>query len=43
LLHRNGAAHRIDGAGELDENAVSHEPHDAAAMRADFGVNQLPS
>jgi hypothetical protein len=42
-LDRDGAAHGIDGAGELDQDSVPHDVHDAAAVRADCGVDQLPS
>jgi signal transduction histidine kinase/HPt (histidine-containing phosphotransfer) domain-containing protein/FixJ family two-component response regulator len=42
-LHRDGAAYGIDSAGELDEEAVSRDPHETAVMCADFGVDQLLS
>ena len=42
-LHRDGAAHGIDGAGELDQQAIARGLDDAAAVSADFGVDQLPA
>ena len=40
-LHLDGAAHRIDDAGELDEQAIARNLDDATAMFLDFGVGQL--
>jgi hypothetical protein len=42
-LHRDGAADRVEGAGELDQQAIACGLDDAAAMRADFGFDQLLS
>jgi hypothetical protein len=41
VLHINSAAHGIDNASELDENAVSSPLNDAAVMRRDGGIEQI--
>src|SRR6516165_5786633 len=41
LLHLDGAAHRIDDAGEFDEQPVAGSLHDASAMLLDLGVRQF--
>ena len=40
-LHLDRAAHRIDDAGELDQQAVAGGLDDAAAMLGDLGVDQF--
>ena len=40
-LHRDGAAHRIDDAGEFDQQAVAGGLDDAAAVLGDVRVDQL--
>ena len=40
-LHLDRAAHRIDDAGELDQQAVAGGLDDAAAMLGDFGVDKF--
>ena len=39
-LHLDGAAHRVDDAGEFDEEAVAGGFDDAAAMLDDLRVEQ---
>jgi hypothetical protein len=41
VLQLDGAAHSIDGAPELDENAISRPLNDAAVMQSDGGVEQI--
>ena len=40
-LHLDRAAHRVDDAGELDQQAVAGGLDDAAAMLGDLGVDQF--
>ena len=40
-LHLDRAAHRVDDAGELDEQPVAGGLDDAAAVLVDLGVDQL--
>ena len=40
-LHRDGAAHRIDHAGEFDQHAVAGRLDDPPAMVSDRGIDQL--
>src|SRR6516162_2938855 len=42
-LHSDGATHRVDDTGELDQQPVARGLDDAAPMSADFGVDQLPA
>jgi hypothetical protein len=39
-LEFNRAAHRIDGAGKLDQHSVTRSLDDVAAMRRDCGVDK---
>ena len=39
-LHLDRAAHRIDDAGELDQQAVAGGLDDAAAMLGDLGIDE---
>ena len=41
LLHLDRAAHRIDDAGKLDQQAVAGGLDDAAAVLGDLGVDEL--
>ena len=41
VLHLDGAAHGIDDASELDEDAVAGALHCAAMMRGDGGIEQI--
>ena len=41
VLHFDGAAHGVDHAAELDENAVSGALDDAPVMRGDGGIDQV--
>ena len=41
LLHRDRAAHRIDDAGELDQQAVAGGLDDAAVMLGDLRIDEL--
>ena len=41
VLHLDRAAHRVDDAAKLDENAVAGALDDAAMMRGDRGINQI--
>src|SRR5712671_513551 len=40
-LHFDGATHRVDDAGKLDEQTVARGLHDATAMFLDFRIRQL--
>ena len=40
-LDGDGAAHRLDGAGEIDQQAVAGAFDDAAAMRGNMRFDQL--
>ena len=40
-LHLDGAAHRVDDAAKVDENAVAGALDDAPMMRGDRGINQI--
>jgi hypothetical protein len=40
-LDGDGAAHRLDGARKVDQQAVARTLDDAAAMRGDMGLDQL--
>ena len=40
-LHLDRAAHRVDDAAKVDENAVAGALDDAAMMRGDRGINQI--
>ena len=40
-LHLDRAAHRVDDAGELDEQPVAGGLDDAAAVLGDLGVDEL--
>ena len=40
-LHLDRAAHRVDDAGELDQQAVAGGLDDAAAMLRDLGIEQF--
>src|SRR6202023_2787646 len=40
-LHFDGATHRVDDAGKLDEQTVSRSLDDATTMFLDFGIRQL--
>jgi hypothetical protein len=42
-LHIDGVTHRIDDAGEFEQQAVAHRFDDAAALFLYFGVGQLAS
>ena len=42
-LHFDGASHRIDYARELQQQAVARGLHDAAAVSADRGIDDLLS
>src|SRR5258706_11527222 len=41
LLHRDRAAHRVDDAGELDQEPVAGGLDDAAVMAGYFGIDHL--
>jgi len=41
LLHLDGAAHRLDHARELDQDAVAGRLHDAAEVLLDLRIDQL--
>ena len=41
LLHFDGAAHGVDHAAELDENAVAGALDDAPMVRVDGGIDQI--
>ena len=41
VLHLDGAAHGVDHAAELDENAVAGALDDAPVMRGDGGIDQV--
>jgi len=40
-LYFDRAAHRIDHAGELDDQAVAHGARNTAAMCEDLGIDQV--
>ena len=40
-LHFDGATHRVDDTGKLDEQTVARSLDDATAMFLDFGIGQL--
>jgi len=40
-LHFDGATHRIDDAGELEEQAIPGGFNDTAAVFLDLGIGQL--
>jgi hypothetical protein len=42
-LHFDGATHRVDDAGKLDEQTVARSLDDATAMFLDFEIRQLAS
>jgi hypothetical protein len=42
-LYFDGAAHRVDYASKLDENAVAGALDDAPMMGGDGGINQIAS
>ena len=41
VLHFDRAAHRVDHAAELDEDAVAGALDDAPMMRVDGGIDQI--
>ena len=41
VLHLDRAAHRVDDAAELDEDAVAGALDDAAVMGGDGGIDQI--
>ena len=41
LLDLDGAGHRVDGAGELDERAIPHQLDHTAGMRGDRRVDDV--
>ena len=43
LLHHDGAAHRIDDRGELDQEAVARGLDDAALVLGDQRIDELPA
>jgi hypothetical protein len=43
LLHLDRAAHRLDHAGELDQDAVAGGLDHASSVLCDFRVDQLPA
>ena len=43
LLHHDGAAHRINDRGELDENAVTRGLDDTALVLGDQRIDELPA
>src|SRR5262249_33314855 len=40
-LDRDGAAHGLDRAGEIDQQAVAGPLHDASAVRGDVWLDEL--
>jgi hypothetical protein len=40
-LKVDGAFHRIDGTGELDQDAVAHDLDDPPAMLSDEGIEDV--
>ena len=40
-LDRDGALHRLDHAGELDQRAIAHELDEAAVVGGDLRVDHL--
>jgi hypothetical protein len=43
FMHFDGAAHRVDYAAKLDENAVAGALNDAPMMDGDGGIDQIAS
>jgi hypothetical protein len=43
LLHHDGAAHRIDDRGELDQEAVARGLDDTALVLGDQRIDELPA
>src|SRR5215472_14084926 len=43
VLDLDRAAHRVDDAGELDEEAVAGRFDDATPMLGDFGIGEFPA
>src|SRR5260370_8301426 len=43
VLHFDGAAHRVDYAAKLDENAVAGALNDAPMMGGGAGIDQIAS
>ena len=41
LLHRDGAAHRVDDAGKFHQHAVARGLDDAALMLGDFRIEEF--
>jgi len=41
LLHRDRAAHRIDGAGELDQPAIAGGLDDATVVLGDLRIDEI--
>ena len=42
-LDRDRAAHGIDDAVKLDQQAIAHSPHDPAPMRGDLRIDKVPA
>jgi len=41
ILYFDGAAHRIDNAVELDQQAITHGSHNPASVRGDRRVDEI--